>query len=80
MTCEELTWHFDSKAAEVQVKALEKKASKQAALQQALKDALTTCLVNPFVESATQGRTRTCAALTQSWLAYLEHMQVLHIS
>lgn len=61
----------------LQVKSLEKKASKQAALQAAQKEVFNSCLVAPFIDAAIGGRTRSCTALTKSWLAYLGHIQVL---
>ena len=66
-----------SQAAKHAVKALEKKAGKKAALETLLKEAFTVCLVSPFCEAASQGRRRSCTALTQSWVAYLSHQQVL---
>ena len=66
-----------SQAAKNVAKALEKKASKKAALETLLKDAFNVCLVSPFCEAVAQGRRRSCTALTQSWVAYLSHQQVL---
>ena len=60
----------------LQVSALEKKAGKKAALEQLLKDAFRVCLLAPFTEAAAQGRTRSCTASTQSWLAYISQAQV----
>ena len=60
----------------LQVAALEKKAGKKAALEQILKDAFRVCLLAPFTEAAAQGRTRSCTASTQSWLAYISQAQV----